>query len=92
MASHLRVRAIISAYRDRLAYFQGLQQLPGSTWTDADVTGAMRPYRDDAKQALYRVGLDADQVASLLAEPEPTQPPPRSLSQYINERFRARGE
>jgi predicted DNA-binding helix-hairpin-helix protein len=83
------VRAIIDGYRHRLAYFRGLQQIPGSTWTDATVAEAMRPHRADAADALYRAGLDRDQVAGLLAEPDPQPKPARTLTEHINQLFRA---
>jgi hypothetical protein len=86
-----RVRAIVSGYRDHLARFRALQQVPGSTWTDAGVAKAMRPYRDDAKAALYRVGLDADQVAELLAEPSLQPRPARNLGEHMNRLIRGGG-
>ena len=81
------VRAIVSRYRDRLAYFRGLQQLPGSTWTDADVAEAMESHRAEVTSALYRVGLDADQAAGLLAEPNPEPKPAGTLSEFVNALF-----
>jgi hypothetical protein len=83
-----QIRAIVSHYRDHLARFRALQQIPGSTWTDAMVARAMRPYRDDATAALHRAGLDADQVAELLAEPSRQPTPARTLGEHINRLFR----
>jgi hypothetical protein len=51
----------------------------------------MRPYRDDAEQALYRVGLDRDQVAELLGEPSPVQQPARTVSEHMNRIIRGGG-
>jgi hypothetical protein len=85
------VRAIVSTYQDRLRYFRGLQQVPGSTWTDETVSRWMVPHLAAAADALYRLGLDRDEISELLAEREPTQPPPRNLGQYVNDLFRARG-
>jgi hypothetical protein len=85
------VRAIVGRYLERLRYFQGLQQVPLSTWTDSDVAGAMAPHCHTAADALYRLGLTDQQVADLLVEPEPAQPPASSLGQYVNDLFRARG-
>jgi hypothetical protein len=83
-------QAIVSRYQDRLAYFRGLQRIPGSTWTAETVSRWMVPHVAEAAAALYRLGLDRDQVAELLAEPEPTQPA-ASLGQHINDLFRTRG-
>jgi hypothetical protein len=79
-----QVRAIVSRYQDRLAYFRGLQQLPGSTWTDSTVSRWMVPHLAEAAQALYRLGLDRDQVAGLLAEPSPEPRPARTISEHMN--------
>jgi hypothetical protein len=48
------------------------------------VAEAMAPHRADAEQALYRAGLDRDQVAGLLAEPRPEPTPARTLGEYMN--------
>ena len=84
MGNQQQVRAIVSRYRDHLARFRALHQVPGSNWSDAMVAEAMRPYRADAKTALHRVGLDADQVAELLADPSPRPRPARTLSEHMN--------
>jgi hypothetical protein len=84
MDNQQRVRAIVSRYRDHLARFRALQHVPGSNWSDAMVDEAMRSYRADAKSALRRVGLDADQVAELLADPSPQPRPARTLSEHMN--------
>jgi hypothetical protein len=86
-----QVRAVVETYHHRLSYFRGLQAIPGSTWTAETVSRWMVPHLAAAAQALYRLGLDRDQVTELLAEREPAQPPPRNLGQYVNELFRARG-
>jgi hypothetical protein len=83
-----QIRAIVSHYRDHLARFQALQQIPGSTWTDAMVAKAMRPYRTNATAALHRAGLDADQVAELLADPNPQPTPVRTLGEHMNRLIR----
>jgi hypothetical protein len=83
-----RVRAIVSGYRAHLARFRALQEIPGSTWTDATVAEAMRPYRADATAALYRAGLDADQVAELLAERSPQPRPAKNMSEWVDQLFR----
>jgi hypothetical protein len=70
-------RAIVGRYRDHLARFQALQQVSGSTWTDATVAEAMAPHRSDAEQALYRRGFTRDQVTGLLAEPAHSPGRPR---------------
>jgi hypothetical protein len=88
MSSHLRVRAIVGRYRDHLARFRALQQVPGSTWTDATVAEAMTPHRADAEQELYRRGLTRDQVAGLLAEPSSQPRPARTLSEHMNRLIR----
>jgi hypothetical protein len=91
MALSQHARAVVETYQRRLAYFRGLQDIPGSTWTAETVSRWMVPHLHDATQALYRLGLTRDEVAELLAEPEPTQPKARNLGQYVNDMLRARG-
>ena len=83
-----QVRAVIETYHRRLSSFRALQQVPGSTWTDTDVAMAMVPHRADAKDALYRAGLDRDQVQGLLAEPSPEPRPARTLAEHMNRLIR----
>jgi hypothetical protein len=83
-----QVSAIVSHYRRDLAYFQGLQQMQDSTWTDADVRQYMGPHRAEAERTLTRLGLDADQVAELLAEPEREPTPARTLGEHMNRLIR----
>jgi hypothetical protein len=83
-----QVRAIVSRYQDRMAYFRGLQQLPGSTWTDSTVSRWMVPHLAEAAQALYRLGLDRDQVAGLLAEPSSKSRPTRTTAEFMNNLIR----
>jgi hypothetical protein len=79
-----QVRAIVDRYQDRLAYFRGLAAVPGSNWTAATVDRWMLPHRAEAAAALYRLGLDRDQVAGLLAEPSPEPRPPGTISEHMN--------
>jgi hypothetical protein len=78
------VRGVVNVYRSHLARYRALQQVTGSTWTDAAVAEAMAPYRANAEHALYRVGFTRDQVAGLLAEPLPKPKPARTVSEYMN--------
>ena len=91
MALSQHAQAVVDTYQERLRHFRELQRIPGSTWTEATVRRWMVPHLAAAAQALYRLGLNRDQVAELLAEPEPTQPPPRDLGQYVNNLLRTRG-
>jgi hypothetical protein len=88
MSNQQRARAIVGRYRDHLARFQALQQVPGSNWTDATVAERMEPYLADAQQALYRRGFTSDQVAELLAEPGRQPRPARTVNEYMNQVIR----
>jgi hypothetical protein len=81
-------RGVVNVYRSHLARFRALQQVPGSTWTDATVAEAMAPHRSDAEQALYRRGFTRDQVTGLLAEPSPQPRPAKTVSEYMNQVIR----
>jgi hypothetical protein len=78
------VEGVVSRYQDRLAYFRGLQRIPGSTWTAETVSRWMVPHLAEAASQLYRLGLDRDQVAELLAEPSPEPRPARTISEHMN--------
>ena len=86
-----QAQAVVDTYQRRLAYFRGLQAIPGSNWTAESVSRWMVPHLHGAAQALYRLGQTRQEVSELLAEPEPAQPAP-SLGQYVNDLFRTRGE
>jgi hypothetical protein len=90
MALSQQAQAVVESYQRRLAYFRGLQAIPGSNWTAESVSRWMVPHLHAAAQALYRLGHSRDEVAALLTEPEPAQPP-ASLGQYVNELFRTQG-
>jgi hypothetical protein len=79
-----QAREVVQSYRTHLARYQALQEIPGSTWTDGTVAEWMAPHRADAEHALYRLGLTRDQVAGLLADPQPEPRPARSASEYLN--------
>jgi hypothetical protein len=81
-------RGVVNVYRSHLARFRALQQVPGSTWTDATVAESMAPHRANAEQALYRHGFTRDQVAGLLAEPSPQPRPAKTVSEYMNQVIR----
>ena len=81
-------RAVIERYRDRLAGFQRLQEVPGSTWTDAMVAEAMAPHRREAEDALYRQGFNRDELMGLLAEPHAKPRPARDLGEWVNRLLR----
>jgi hypothetical protein len=85
-----QARAVVENYQRRLAYFRGLQAVPGSNWTAETVNRWMVPHLAVAAQALYRMGYNRQEASELLAEPEP-QPAPETLGAFVNELFRARG-
>jgi hypothetical protein len=86
-----QAQAVVDTYQRRLAYFRGLQAIPGSNWTAETVNWWMVPHLAAAAEALYRLGHTRQEVSELLAEPEPAQPSAGSLGQYVNELFRTRG-
>jgi hypothetical protein len=86
--SRQQVRAVIDTYRSHLARFRALQEVVGSTWTDATVAEWMKPHLAAAQQALYRRGFTSDQVAGLLSEPGPQPRPARTVNEYMNQVIR----
>jgi hypothetical protein len=90
MALSQQAQAVVDTYQRRLAYFRGLQAIPGSNWTAETVNRWMVPHLHAAAQALYRLGHTRQEVRELLAEPEPA-PSATSLGQYVNDLFRTRG-
>jgi hypothetical protein len=85
------VRGVVNVYRGHLARYQALQQVTGSTWTDADVAKAMEPHRADAERALYRAGFTREQVAGFLAERPSRWNRARTVSEYMNALMRRGG-